>query len=131
MHAVDTNILVRLLAEDDVKQTILATALFATEKIWIAKTVLLETEWVLRRGYGFTPKAIAQGFEELLGLPRVDLEDPGVVMAALALFQQGFDFADALHLASRPPGAKFVTFDEALVRSARRAGAVGVIKPPL
>ena len=51
MIAVDTNVLVRLLTGDDSKQEA-ARSLFAREPIWIAKTVLLETGWVLRGLYG-------------------------------------------------------------------------------
>ena len=46
MTAVDTNVVVRLLAQDDPKQTAAARALFSAGSIWIAKTVLLETAWV-------------------------------------------------------------------------------------
>jgi predicted nucleic-acid-binding protein len=46
--AVDIDVLVRLLTGDEAKQTQAAESLFAVEPIWIAKTVLLETGWVLR-----------------------------------------------------------------------------------
>ena len=48
-------------------------------------------------------------------------EDEAAVAAALALTSHGIEFADALHLASRPPGASFVTFDKVFVRRAKRA----------
>jgi hypothetical protein len=51
----------------------------------------------------------------------VQAEDEPAVAAALALTARGIQFADALHLASRPPGASFVTFDKAFVRRAKRA----------
>ena len=51
MIAVDTNVLVRLLTGDDPAQTQRAVELFAQESILIPKTVLLETEWVLRYSY--------------------------------------------------------------------------------
>ena len=121
MNAVDTNILVRLLTGDDRAQTASARHLFATEPIFIAKTVLLETAWVLGSLYGFGDLAIREAFKKLLGLKRVHLEDESSVATALDLAAQGMDLADAMHLASRPPEAKFVSFDRALVRSARRA----------
>ena len=46
--------------------------------------------------------------------------------AALALTERGIEFADALHLSSRPAGAAFVSFDRSFVRRARRAGAPGL-----
>jgi|ERR1039458_3634927 predicted nucleic-acid-binding protein len=131
MNAVDTNILVRLLTDDDPKQTAEATAVFADGPIWIAKTVLLETEWVLRKLYGFEEHAIRDRFTQLLGLRNVYVEDELSVTAALALAAKGVDFADAMHVSSRPPGAHFVTFDRALVRGAKRAGVPGVSAPPL
>jgi len=48
MLAVDTNLLVRIVANDDPEQVRRATSLFETERIFVPKTVLLETEWVLR-----------------------------------------------------------------------------------
>jgi len=126
MIAVDTNVLVRLLTGDDPKQAAAARSLFAAEPIWIAKTVLLETGWVLQSVYGFPDDAIRDAFTRLLGLKDVHTEDKASVAAALALTTHGIEFADALHLSSRPPGAGFVTFDQAFVRRAKRAGVAGI-----
>jgi predicted nucleic-acid-binding protein len=126
MTAVDTNILVRLLTGDDARQEAAARSLFAAGPIWIAKTVLLETGWVLRSLYGFEDGAIRDAFTKLLGLENVHAEDEPAVAAALSLTAQGIEFADAIHLASRPPGASFVSFDQSFVRRARRTGATGV-----
>ena len=126
MIAVDTNVLVRLLTGDDRKQAAVARSLFAAGPIWIAKTVLLETGWVLRSLYGFEDGAIAEAFAKLLGLKNVQTEDELSVAAALALTAHGIDLADAMHLTSRPTGAVFVSFDRSFVRRARRAGATEV-----
>jgi predicted nucleic-acid-binding protein len=126
MIAVDTNVLVRLLTGDDAVQAAAAKSLLATEPIWIAKTVLLETRWVLRSLYGFDESAIHDAFGKLLGLKNVHAEDEPGVAAALALAAQGIEFADALHLSSRPPGAEFVSFDRPFVRRAKRAGVSGI-----
>jgi predicted nucleic-acid-binding protein len=126
MTAVDTNVLVRLLTGDDARQEAAARRLFAAGPIWIAKTVLLETGWVLRSLYGFEEGAIRDAFARLLGLENVQAEDEPGVAAALALTAHGIEFADAMHLASRPPGAAFASFDRAFVHRARRAGAEGV-----
>jgi predicted nucleic-acid-binding protein len=130
MVAVDTNVLVRLLTEDDAKQAAAARSLFVAESIWIAKTVLLETGWVLRSLYGFDESAIRNAFIRLLGLKNVQIEDEPSVAAALALSGHGIELADAIHVSSRPPGAMFVSFDQSLVRHARRAGATGVSGVP-
>jgi hypothetical protein len=41
------------------------------------------------------------------------------------------EFADAMHLGSRPPGADFVSFDKSFVRRARRAGVSGISGIPV
>ena|SRR5579863_790450 len=122
MIAVDTNVLIRLLTDDDVKQAAAARSLFAREPIWIAKTVLLETGWVLRSLYGLEETEIRAAFTKLLGLKNVHAEDELSVAAALALTARGIELADAMHLCSRPPGAAFVSFDKSFVRGAKRAG---------
>ena len=126
MIAVDTNVVVRLLVQDDPKQTTAARALFAAGPIWIAKTVLLETAWVLRSFYGFDESAIRDAFTRLLGLQNVHTDDKASMAAALALSARGIELTDAMHLTSRPPGAAFVSFDRSFVRRANRAGATGV-----
>ena len=126
MIAVDTNVLVRLLTGDDSGQAASARSLFAREPIWIAKSVLLETGWVLRSLYGFDESAIRDALTKLLGLANVHAEDESSVAAALALTAHGIELADAMHLGSRPPGAGFVSFDKSFVKRAKRAGVAGV-----
>jgi predicted nucleic-acid-binding protein len=130
MIAVDTNVVVRLLTQDDPKQAAAARSLFAAGPIWIAKTVLLETGWVLRSLYGFDEDAIRGAFTKLLGLKNVHTEDKPAMAAALALTVHGIELADAIHLTSRPPGAVFVSFDQSFVRRANRAGATSVSDMP-
>ena len=126
MIAVDTNVVVRLLTEDDPKQAAEARTLFAAQPIWIGKTVLLETGWVLRSLYGFEESAIRDAFTRLLGLENVHTDDKPSIAAALALTVHGIEFADAMHLCSRPQGAGFVSFDQSFVRRAKRAGATDI-----
>lgn len=126
MIAVDTNVLVRLLTGDEPKQEAAARSLFAPGPIWIAKTVLLETGWVLRSLYGFEESPIRDAFTKLLGLKNVHAEDESSVAAALALTGHGIELADAMHLSSRPPGVAFVSFDKSFVQRARRMGVPGV-----
>jgi predicted nucleic-acid-binding protein len=129
MTAVDTNVLVRLLTGDDAEQSAAAKSLLAAESIWIAKTVLLETGWVLRSVYGFDEDAIRNALGKLLGLKNVHAEDETAVAAALALAVHGIELADALHLSSRLPGAAFVSFDQSFVRAAKGAGASDISAP--
>ena len=130
MLAVDTNVLVRLLTGDEPKQAAAARALFAAEPIWIAKTVFLETGWVLRSLYGFEESTIRGAFTKLLGLKNVHAEDESSLVAALALTECGMELAEAMHLSSRPPGVRFVSFDKAFVQRAKRAGVPGISGVP-
>lgn len=130
MIAVDANVVVRLLTQDDPKQAAAARSLFAAGPIWIAKTVLLETGWVLRSLYGLDESAIRDALTKLLGLKNVHTEDKPSMAAALALTVHGVELADAMHLSSRPPGAVFVSFDQSFVRRANRAGATEVSGVP-
>jgi len=118
MHAVDTNVLVRLLAGDDAKQTKRAAALFKKETIFIPKTALLEIECVLRRLYRLDSRVVVSAFRKLIGLANVEIEQPLEVSQALEWCENGMDFADALHLASSQSSKKFATFDEQLKKSA-------------
>jgi predicted nucleic-acid-binding protein len=131
MIAVDTNVLVRLLTGDEISQATAARSLFTSESVWIAKTVLLETDWVLRSLYGYEHSAVRDAFAGVLGLDNVQAEDEASVAEALALAQHGMQFADAIHLSSRPAGAAFVSFDKTLIRRARRAGVRGVSPVPI
>lgn len=116
MIAVDTNILVRLLVQDDAKQAQKAEALFANEKISIADTVLLETEWVLRYAYKLEAADIHTALSSLLGLDNVFVRDQVAVQQALEWFQTGMDFADAWHLALSQTCEQFATFDLKLIK---------------
>jgi predicted nucleic-acid-binding protein len=118
MHAVDTNVLVRLLTGDDAAQARRATALFRKESIYIPKTVLLETEWVLRRLYRLDHTTVVSSFRKVSGLGNVELEQPLVIAQALQWCEDGMDFADALHLASSHSASKFATFDEHMKKNA-------------
>ena len=122
MLAADTNVVVRFLTHDDPRQTRRAVALFRSQEVWLAKTVLLETEWVLRNLYGFSASAVAGALRALGGMPNVHVESPGEVAEALDWANRGLDFADALHLASSQSTQEFVSFDERFVKRARRAG---------
>ncbi len=128
MTAVDTNVVIRFLTDDDPRHAAAARSLFAAGPVFIGKTVLLETNWVLRSLYGFDETAIREAFTKLLGLKEVHTEDKSAMASALALTVHGVELADAMHLASRPPGAAFVSFDESFVRRASRAGARDVAR---
>jgi predicted nucleic-acid-binding protein len=120
--AADTNVIVRLLTADEPRQTAQARRLFETETVFLSKTVILETEWVLRRLYRQERLPIIRAFEALLSLPNVQCEDEPVVRQALEWNRANLDFADALHLASGRNAERFVTFDLGLIKNATTAG---------
>jgi predicted nucleic acid-binding protein len=125
--AVDTNVLVRLLTGDEPAQTARARAIFERETVLLAKTVILESEWVLRRLYRFGSARIADAFVALIALPDLVCEDAGAV--ADAWMRGGTDFADALHLASARPAGRFATFDYKLVQRAAKIADIAVVRP--
>jgi predicted nucleic-acid-binding protein len=127
MIAVDTNVLVRFLVRDDAAQAARAAGLIRSSEIWISKTVLLETEWVLRSLYEFSPQRLAGALRALSGLGTVFLEDAGAVAKAFDWFERGLDFADALHVASAGDARQFATFDRKLSRQARHTANVDAI----
>lgn len=126
MIAVDTDVLVRLLTNDHAAQAARAAAVFRASPVFVPKSVLLETEWVLRYSYGLQTAAIARAFLALLGLPTVTVEDGPAVHRAIRLLEQGIDFGDALHLASSADAVRFVTFDAKLVKRARTVAPLPV-----
>lgn len=117
MLAVDTNVIVRIVTNDDPEQAQRAVALFERERIFIAKTVLLEVEWVLRFSYHLPREIIVPTLRKVVGLQQVEVENPDEIFIAIDGYEQGLDFADALHLAGRAEG--FATFDQ---KMAKRAG---------
>ncbi|NET48916.1 MAG: type II toxin-antitoxin system VapC family toxin, partial [Merismopedia sp. SIO2A8] len=93
MIAVDTNIIVRLLTQDDDTQYQRSLRLFEDHDIFIADTVILETEWVLRFAYKFRPRQICVALRNLMGLPNVYLMEAAVIEQALEWHENGLDFA--------------------------------------
>ncbi|KNZ33307.1 MAG: hypothetical protein AD742_06840 [Methylibium sp. NZG] len=123
MIAVDTNILVRCLTLDDPAHVPAAKALLAHgDGVFVAKTVLLELEWVLRAAYKLSQPTIQSALEKLLGLPNLSVENPNHVAQALDGYSRGLDFADALHLAASPADEGLFSFDARFVSVAAAAG---------
>jgi predicted nucleic-acid-binding protein len=130
MIAVDTNSLVRFLTEDDAQQAARAVRLLKGEtEVFVGKTVLLETAWVLRSVYDFSVPDIVAAFQKLGGINSVVFEDaPSVALALHWIQENGLDFADALHLATTHTiGAQpFYSFDQPLVK---RGGQFAAMEP--
>lgn len=129
MLAIDTNVIVRLLANDDPDQAVKAKSLIANADVFVATTVLLETEWVLRGAYRVAKSDILAALRAFAGISTVRLEDPVRVEAALTLAAGGMDFADALHLAGAEGCEAFITFDQKMIKSASGSAAIVVRAP--
>jgi predicted nucleic-acid-binding protein len=129
MLAIDTNIIVRFLTNDEHAQAARAKTLFAENEVFVATTVLLETEWVLRGAYSQTKAEVIAALRAFAGLATVKLEDPARVEMALTLAAGGMDFADALHLSSAEGCEAFVTFDRRFVKSASTKSTIVVREP--
>lgn len=117
MLAVDTNVLVRLLARDDAKQALAADQAIA-RGAWISHLVLAEAVWVLDLVYARTPKQLMAALDLLLGHERLVLQDADVVGAALAHFRTkpslGFSDCLVLEIARKAGHLPLATFDKAL-----------------
>lgn len=121
MIAFDTNLLVRLAVDDHPQQADVAENLLKQHRVLISRTVLLETEWVLRSRYKIPPERIHAFFQLMLRTENAELEDALAVARALTWYEQGADFADALHLAVCGD-AVLHTFDRGFCKAARAAG---------
>jgi predicted nucleic-acid-binding protein len=129
MLAVDTNVVVRIVTNDNPRQVGRAAALVAREDIYLTKSVLLETEWVLRFSYQLSRGIIAQALRRFIGLPNVTVEHYDQAISALDGFEAGMDFADALHLAGSARIGRFATFDGKLARKARKLTRIDIVTP--
>ena len=129
MIAVDTNVLIRLLTKDDRDQAKRAAKLFGENEIFIPKTVMLETEWVLRYAYGIDKSGILDALQRLIGLSNIKMEDSHAVSLAVSWYADGLDFTDALHLASSRDAERFATFDKSFLRNARQVSPMNMLAP--
>jgi predicted nucleic-acid-binding protein len=130
MRALDTNVLARFFIDDAddaqaAEQRPSAVAALS-ERAFVAVTVLLELEWVMRGFYGLPPTDISRVLRVLSSIEHITLEDRSAVLMALDAFDQGLDFADALHMVRSSPASGFATFDQ---RPAKRAKDLALSPP--
>lgn len=104
MAALDTNILVRWLTNDDAKQCAIVLRLFDAainkgERLFV--TVMLEVEWVLRTKYHYDRRLVTAALNTLLDVTELEFQMEPALEQALWLFEQtgSRDFADCLHIA--------------------------------
>lgn len=121
MAALDTNVLVRWLTDDDAEQSAIVASLFDAaadkeERLFVPVTVMLETEWVLRSRYRFDKQTVTAALDALLSVAELNVQDELVLEQALWFFKQAGspDFADCLHVAlvRHTAHGPFLTFDK-------------------
>ena len=117
MRAVDTNVLVRLIARDDASQAAAADA-FVAGGAWVSLLALVETIWVLVSVYERTPAQVAATVEHLLDHDALSIQDADVVRAALSQFREkprlGFSDCVMLQIARKAGHTPLGTFDRGL-----------------
>ena len=124
MIALDTNVLVRYLVEDDARQTALAAALIGRavkndNALFVSDVVVCETVWVLSAAYQFDRAEIADVLRDVFRARHLTFVASDQLSLALAAYTAGKgDFADYLvREHARAAGcAEVVTFDKALLR---------------
>lgn len=119
MLAVDTNVLVRLLARDDARQAKAADQ-FIAKGAWVSHLVLAETLWVLESVYERGATQIIEALKLLMAHESLVLQDAETVGLALAQFQLkpalGFSDCLVLEIARKAGHMPLGTFDRALAR---------------
>jgi len=130
VNSLDTNVLARFFIQDDddveaARQHPAAVAAMS-ERAFVTLTVLLEFEWVMRGFYALPRTAISEVLRALAGIEHILLEDRSATLSALDAYDQGLDFADALHLARSARASVMMTFDQ---RFAKRAIALALHPP--
>ena len=97
MNAIDTNILIRYLTQDEIKQGEAAKELIEIgEPVFLTHIVFIEAVWVLSASYGLDRRTIAKTLHELTISGFFILEKSQLISKALQDYQNGFDFADML-----------------------------------
>jgi len=129
MIGLDTNVLVRYLAQDDAKQSASATHFIETQlsersQGFISLVVLVELCWVLERIYSATVREIGETVNDLLGTPSFHVQQREAVHEAarqlLTRKSKSAGFADLLiaQVALNEGCSSVVSFDRGAVRNA-------------
>ena len=121
MAALDTNVLVRLLVQDDPAQLASAQRLIRAgmatgDGLFVPVTVALELEWVLRSRFELDKAAVLQTFSRLLSTVELRFEAAAALEWALRQYKSvATDFSDCLHaaLAAQAGEQPLWTFDKA------------------
>lgn len=124
MIGLDTNVIVRYLAQDDPRQSAAATrfierALSPENPGFITGITLCEVAWVLAECYGADRNRIRSVVEGLLSSKQLMVDEADLVWKALRAWDvSSADFSDALigQIVAARGGDKTVTFDRAAAK---------------
>lgn len=126
---VDTNVLVRVVMNDDVAQAQAAARVLREASVAaVPLPCLCEFVWVLRRVYALDTADIAAALRALLDTTTLAIDRPAVE-AGLALLTAGGDFADGViaHQGRWLGGETFVSFDRRAVALLRAQGEAATL----
>ncbi|EUB96974.1 PilT protein domain protein [Rhizobium sp. CF080] len=129
MIIADTNLLLRAVLDDDVKQSHLARRYLAElDKIALPLPAICEFVWVLSRRYKLDASDIASSLRELVDDARICC-NRDAVDAGLAFLDAGGDFADGVieFEGRRLGGDTFVSFDKRAVALIQAKGRKGIL----
>jgi predicted nucleic-acid-binding protein len=119
MRAVDTNVVVRLVVRDEVRQ-VLAAEEFIAKGAWVSHLVLAEAVWVLDAVYDLAAEQIATAVDMLLNHKELTVQDPDVVTSALGRFRKypalGFPDCLVVEIARKSGHLPLGTFDRDLAK---------------
>lgn len=124
MPALDTNVLIRYVVQDDTAQLAAAKRLIRQslaegQSIFVPVTVVLEFEWVLRASFGYGKDEVLQVLSSLFSAADLSFESERALEVALQLYREGSaDFADCLHvaLAAQANESPLWTFDKSAAK---------------
>jgi predicted nucleic-acid-binding protein len=116
--AIDTNVLLRLILDDEPEQAKAARGLLAENVLYVPLTVTLETEWVLRAAYRLQRNRIADAIEFAVEMENLKFENSNALYWITARYRDGADFADLVHIISSKEAKTFATFDKKIEKQA-------------
>ena len=125
MPALDTNVLVRYIVQDDSAQWTAARRLVRKcvseqSTLFVPVTVTLELEWVLRSSFGYGKVETIRVLSELFSAAELSFESEQALEVALELYRStSADFADCLHIALAAQAGELPlwTFDKAAAKA--------------
>ena len=128
MIGIDTNVLVRYIAQDDATQSALATQLLENDcspamPAFVGLVVLVELVWVSQTCYGASRKDVAGIVRQVLRTRQLVVQEAETAWKALRLFESSnADFADCLiaQIASAAGCSVVMTFDKAAANAGMR-----------